>query len=74
MIDALKVNTHLRDLDVSDNEISLKTLQELMKALKEVHNLKILNVRNNIYSSEEIEAITSTLTLLSSIPHKALLY
>jgi Ran GTPase-activating protein (RanGAP) involved in mRNA processing and transport len=64
----------LRDLDVSDNTISLKALQELMKTLKEVHNLKVLNVRNNVYSSEEIGAISSSLALLSSIPHKALLY
>jgi len=45
-----------------------------MKTLKEVHNLKILNVRNNVYSSEEIASVASSLALLSSIPHKALLY
>ena len=47
-IGALKLNSVLRDLDVSDNSISLKALQELMKSLKEVHNLKILNVKNNV--------------------------
>jgi len=60
MAEVIKVNTVLRDLDLSSNLIIMEELQELANSFKEA-SLECLNLRNNLISAEEILAFDQVL-------------
>lgn len=71
--ETIKVNHDLRDLDLSSNMIIMEELQMLADAFKE-SGLEILNLRNNLISSEEILAFDSVLAFVANLPKRKFLF
>ena len=63
----------LLDLDLSSNLITMESIQELMTAMKG-SNLEVLNIRNNVFTGEEMTALEGQLTLVAALPRKKFLY
>jgi len=58
---------------MSSNNLSMDSMQELFNVMKDSPCMRVLNLRNNNYTSEEVTAVDPILSLIVAIPSKHIL-
>ena len=71
--EVIKRDSHLKDLDLSNNLFIMDELQQFAEAFK-VSNLELLNLRGNVVSAEEILAFDATLATVANMPKRKFLF